>query len=314
MAYAKKTDTAEATRRAGEEDITPYYGFPINLPHYFAVDSTSDSLKKKFAMESLERAIANFDESLKLDPNYIPSLLGYAWSQEQLGQKEEAIKGYRLILKRANKDGAVVSRSEANETAKYLIKLLDKEQDKEEIERLKKSIASYKPDYMISPILIPLGEDLSFEELIDTSAEVLFNLDGTGQKRWQWITPKAGWLVYLNNPKETIESGFQLFGNVSFNIFWENGYQALSTLDDNQDNKIGGAKLSNLAIWQDLNSDGVFEKGEAKTMNDLGISSLSFDFEKKNSRLLFNSKGVEFNTGKISASYDWFPRCMDKAL
>ena len=38
-------------------------------------------------------------------------------------------------------------------------------------------------------------------------------------------------------------SGLQMFGSYSFFLFWNNGYEALSALDDNQDGKLDGAEL-----------------------------------------------------------------------
>ena len=44
---------------------------------------------------------------------------------------------------------------------------------------------------------------------------------------------------------------------VTFWIFWDNGYEALQSLDDNQDGKLEGDELKGLAIWQDRNCDGI---------------------------------------------------------
>jgi hypothetical protein len=98
---------------------------------------------------------------------------------------------------------------------------------------------------------------------------------------------KAGWyqwkassnrplLVY--DPKHTgqITSPTQLFGNYTFGKNWTNGYEALSTLDKNLDEKLAGKELKDLALWFDNNQNGISEKGEVKKLAEVGITKLFF--------------------------------------
>jgi hypothetical protein len=302
MAFAQKQDTLEAILRKGEEDFFPYYGIDRNLPHFFAVKTAKDTLQD-FPWECLDRAILNFRYSLSLDTTYVPSLLGLAWCLEQKGNREEAIKQEKNNY----------TTLETAETAGYLIKLLDQEKDKAEIDQLQLRIGGFKPNYMISPVLIPLGETVSFEELTDTAAHVKFDLDGTGfVKEWEWISDKAGWLVYRKGD-ETIENAMQLFGNRTFNIFWDNGYKALASLDDNRDGLLSGSELVNLAVWQDRNKNGISENGELHPLSSLGITALNCDYEESGNRLLVSPQGVQLGNGRTRPSYDWFPRCVSKS-
>jgi len=66
---------------------------------------------------------------------------------------------------------------------------------------------------------------LTWSDLEDASASVAFDVDGSGLgRRWSWITKKAGWLVYDPQKNGKITSGLQLFGNVSFWCFFDNGF------------------------------------------------------------------------------------------
>jgi hypothetical protein len=40
-----------------------------------------------------------------------------------------------------------------------------------------------------------------------------------------------------------LTSALQLFGNVTFWMFWSNGFEAMRALDDNQDGTLAGGEL-----------------------------------------------------------------------
>ena len=54
-----------------------------------------------------------------------------------------------------------------------------------------------------------------------------------------------------------LEVGLQLFGSVTWWLFWEDGYAPLAALDDNHDGRLEGAELKGIAIWFDRNGNGV---------------------------------------------------------
>jgi hypothetical protein len=94
---------------------------------------------------------------------------------------------------------------------------------------------------------------------------VRFDADGSGvAKPWTWITPDAGWLVSDIHRSGRITSALQLFGNVTWWLFWNNGYEPLRALDDNADGTIAGRELDGLSVWRDANSNGVSEAGEVQ--------------------------------------------------
>lgn len=281
MAYASKADSAQVWRNKEERGV--WFGFTPKLAP-FEVKKTDDRKKLAEAQAHLRKAKAWFDEALKLDENNLSALLGRAWVLEQSGEKKEAVAAYRATIKKAwekEKEaqvGGLGGRFYTAEAAEYLVPLLDAEADKKEIAELKeRSEKLRKLPRPVTPIAVPLRGGLGAADLIDARARVAFDADGSGLKRrWTWVAPgKAGWLVYDPRATGRVTSGLQLFGSVTFWMFWEDGYQALSALDDNGDGVLTGRELAGLAIWHDANGDGVCDPGEVRPLAEYGIVSLS---------------------------------------
>ena len=102
------------------------------------------------------------------------------------------------------------------EAAGYLVPLLDKDRDAAEIADLtaKQSQIRSLPR-AITPVAIPLTDELPPHAIVDRLARVRFDADGNGPREWTWITPEAGWLVYDAEDRGTITSALQWFGDVS---------------------------------------------------------------------------------------------------
>jgi hypothetical protein len=311
MAYALRTDTVRARENAEKSGGLFGDGSAVS----FTVTPTDDKDKLKAAKEHLAKALEQYEEVLKLDPDHLVASLGYAWCGEQSGQKRKAVEGYRKVIKAAwmrEKDpkfGDSFWGSIAAEAAECLIPLLDKDKDRQEIKTLQAHIKQMeKVQRPITPIVIPLHDGLTVSELEDHSANVAFDADGTGlQKRWTWITRDAGWLV--NDPHHTgkVTSALQMFGNVTFWMFWENGYQALAALDDDRDGMLAGKELEGLAIWQDLNSNGLSERGEVKPLVEWGIVSMSCRYAldtNRPDRMPYSAQGVFYRDGSSRSTYD----------
>ena len=155
-------------------------------------------------------------------------------------------------------------------------------------------------------IILPLTGATSLESLIDSDRAVRFDLDGRGARLWQWIRPTAGFLVYGDEERRRpITSGLQMFGNVTFWMFWESGYEALAALDDDGDGDLSGTELAGLAVWQDKNQNGVSEESEVRTLRELGITRLGTTYEIHPSGIDYNPAGVIFENGATLPSYDW---------
>jgi hypothetical protein len=286
---------------------------PKKVP--FVLKKTDDKKKNEEAAAHLKKAKEWFDEALKLDKDNLTALLGRAWILEQAGQKKEAVAGYRAIIEKSwakekeMKGGQLAGRYFTSEAAEYLIPLLDKDADKAEIAELRdRSEKLRKLPRPITPIAVPLEDGLSASDLLDRKARVAFDADGSGLKRrWTWLTPKAGWLVH--DPRRTgkVTSGLQLFGSVTFWMFWRDGYQALSALDDNGDGVLTGRELDGLAIWHDANGDGICDPGEVRPLSHFGIVALSCRAETgapPTNCAAWSRAGVTFKGGRSRPTFD----------
>jgi len=269
----------------------------------------------------------------------VPIHLGYAWALDQAQRREEAVKAYRRALQLAWKREVDESfslkeqvgwswdrlRSGQNpfskrpryglgpgvcyseEIIKYLLALLDPVKDSKEIGQLKSDQAKLQAmGRAVTPIIVSLEEGIALKELINPAANIQFDLDGSAlDRRWTWITPRAAWLVYDHDGSGRITSGLQMFGSVTFWIFWRDGYDALSSLDDNADARLTGSELTGLALWHDRNSNGVSDSGEVRSVTDHGIIAIECRKVAHESGIVFNPQGVLLKDHATRATYDW---------
>jgi tetratricopeptide (TPR) repeat protein len=160
--------------------------------------------------------------------------------------------------------------------------------------------------FVITPILFALDGPATLDDLLDSDQTLQFNLDGTGRpQRYHWVRPRAGILVWDPENTGSIKSGHQLFGSVTFNMFWSDGYRALDALDDNRDGALTGNELAGLAVWFDRNQDGVSQPGEVVSIDRTGIATLSARSTGRVGQSLMNSHGLATDSGRVLPTYDW---------
>jgi tetratricopeptide (TPR) repeat protein len=302
----------------------PYFGhetherFPPNFQRPWHFGGIPSGRRRQYgkpseeeAQKHLAAAIEHYREALKLKKHHLPARLGLGWCLDQAGDKTAAVESYRqalaLALKKESKKWLFFQGSFVEETAHYLLPLLDPEEDAQEIEKVKAyAEANRKKARAITPLVVPLEDDAGLDELVDYRAGVQFDLDGSGfRRRWGWITPKAAWLVWDPHGSGTVTSGLQMFGSVTFWIVWKNGYQALSALDDNGDGVLSGRELEGLALWHDRDSNGVSDPGEVRPVESCGIQSLSCHYCQHPAGIPFSPSGVVFRGGQARPTYDW---------
>jgi hypothetical protein len=324
MAYALKTETCDQIKKKSDEkkastDPTgPYFGPTPKVIPFKVVDGGDAAVAKKH----LQKAIETYQALVSDQPKYLPAQLGLAWCQEQAGNKAEAMKGYRDVIEdgweteRKLKTGPLGGNFLTKEAASYLLPLLDETKDIDEIESINQRVGILdKLPRPVTPIAIPLKDGLRASDIEDRNASVRFDADGTGlDRRWTWITKDAAWLVHLPRSPSgkgvegaRITSGLQLFGNVTFWCFWDNGFQALRSLDDNGDGFLSGAELDNLALWHDKNGDGICDPDEVRPLSYYGIVGLSCDWQTDPNhadRIAYSPRGVIYRDGTTRPTFD----------
>jgi len=145
----------------------------------------------------------------------------------------------------------------------------------------------------------PLALDLNGDGKIGISPApnggAYFDHNGDGvSHRSSWISKEDGILAYDRNGNGNIDDGSELFGNFTQikdkdgnQRLAKDGYEALKEFDSNNDGLIDNKddKFKDLKIWQDANSNGISDEGELKSLDELGIASLSLNHNEVNEDL-----------------------------
>jgi len=319
MAYADKSGTARVTtgRSAGRPAGVPWLGIDPGSFRQVSVKPAADAADRARAAAHLAAAIAAYDEVLRRDSGQVVAKLGRAWCIEQTGDRAAAIAAYRDAFAAAwNRESAGGLPEVQNltpvtvEIAGYLVPLLDPQGDAPEIDDIRAKsgrLSQAMRTRPITPIVVPLGSRTALRDLVDRRASVAFDADGSGlRRRWSWITPDAGWLVFDKHHRREVTSALQWFGSVTFWLFWDNGYAALRALDDNGDGELRGIELEGLAIWRDANGNGVSEPREVQPLDRWNIVALTTRFSSVDDpdALAMAPAGVEFRDGSTRPTYD----------
>lgn len=323
MAYALKTETLKSLD-------SRQYADPDNRPDHVPtqVRNTEDGRSIAVARAHLSKAIELYralveDPAVPApEPGYpnaqtaLIARLGLAWCLDQSGDKPAAIAEYRRVVDSAwavERNGIVVfptDQSITQEASGYLIALLDPRTDQAEIKSLQARVSAVNgvTRRAVTPIAIPMRSGLTIDGVEGRSAHVWFDADGSGvAKPWTCISRDAAWLVSDMHRTRTVSSALQLFGNVTWWLFWDNGYQPLAALDDNRDGVITGPELQGLALWRDANSNGISEPGEVRPVSDYHIVSLSTHFEydaRHPDEMAWSPAGMTLADGSTRPTFD----------
>lgn len=177
-----------------------------------------------------------------------------------------------------------------------------------------KAFDDLPPSRAITPILFSLSGARPLADLLDPGATTTFDLDGSGSsQRWPWVAHDTGILVWDPLNSGRITSGRQLFGSVSWWLFFKNGYDALAALDDDGDGELSGRELDGLAVWFDRNGNGESDPGEVVPVGELGITGISCRATERTGESPCNPRGLRLNSGAILPTYDWTTRPLPKA-
>ena len=305
---------------------------PMNGDHLFVPNIPSAPRATPPSPEDLahlKQSMEAFHKSIALDPTNALPYLGLGWDLEQgarygAGTEQAALEDYRLAYDRAAKRELEMKyyapgyEAVSQEAAERIVaiqqqRLKDSKKDvpeaRAEIDRLQQSIAKLRRmPRAITPVIFSFRESTPLRDLLDAKINVAFDLDGFGGSAWSWLQPSTGILVWDPGHTGAVRSGLQLFGSVTWWMFWRDGYQALAALDDNHDGWLSGPELAGVAVWVDRNQNGRSDPGEVISLAEAGIVGISVAGSADALGTLGNAHGIEFCDGRLTPSYDWIAR------
>jgi hypothetical protein len=163
----------------------------------------------------------------------------------------------------------------------------------------------------VTPVIfaMPGQPAAELDDLVDSAKRVSFDLAGDQVPRtWPWLKNGTALLVWDPALTGQISNGRQLFGSRTWWIFFRDGYEALSVLDDNRDGMLTGAELQGIATWVDRNGNAISERGEVVSLEQAGIVSIGVKARTDAAGTLVSDRGIGFADGTVVKSFDWVTR------
>ena len=158
----------------------------------------------------------------------------------------------------------------------------------------------------ITPLVFSMNPAPSINALLAPQVAVQFDLRGFGAKeRWPWLRSDAGVLVWDPNAEGHITSARQMFGSYSWQLFWRDGFDALSALDDNGDGWLRDGELAGISVWFDRNQDAISDPGEVSPLASLSITGLACAAPEHDGPHPLNRCGIELRDGRTLPLWDW---------
>lgn len=307
-----------------------------------------EKLKDKELVKHAANAMRNFRKAISLDQNNGLYHLGMASLLEQYVQflkevspnyvpeefrsiilnrsKDIYYKAYTLSIRNELKHKHMPTRGLRSmvgyEAGKAYVRVVkaDKsiqEAEKEKLAKVAKDLKKLEdlPMTTLTPIIFSLEKCSSLPDLLAPGLRVRFDLDGDGDvELWPWVKPTTGILVWDPDGKGLISSGRQLFGSVSWWLFFADGYHALDALDDNRDGKLSGAELVGISVWFDRNCNGKSDSGEVVPIEKSPIVSIATKSTGKDGDCPTNVSGLTLTDGRTFPTYDWITSPVESIL
>ena len=178
----------------------------------------------------------------------------------------------------------------------------------EKITAIKANLATFEalPWGAITPIVFSLEDSPALSQLLAPTHIVPFDLDGDGRLEARpWVRPTTGFLVWDANGDGRITSGREMFGSVTWWMFFPNGYRAMDVLDDNRNGWLEAGELEGISVWFDRNSNGVSDAGEVVSLASLGITALATRATGHDGQSPMCASGLRLRDGRVLPTYDW---------
>ncbi len=126
-----------------------------------------------------------------------------------------------------------------------------------------------------------------------------FPLYGTGHHKISWPTfEEQVYLLTLDlNNNGKVDGGNELFGDINN---FQDGFKNLAEFDSNKDGVIDAKDpiFAKLKLWRDANHDGKSGKAEIKTLKEMGVESISLQYD--GTMQAINSKAKVVGPGEFT--------------
>lgn len=181
-------------------------------------------------------------------------------------------------------------------------------------------IFSQESSKIVDPLVFDLdGNGFDIHKKTDGT---YFDLNGDGfAEKTNWTSTDA-FLAYDKNENGMIDDGTELFGDshlLANGKKAKNGFEALSQYDQNGDGIIDQKDdiYSKLLLWTDRNNDGISQKDELQSLDEMGIEAIRLDYDSTgedtdteavlgNTSSFIRTDGTEGRIGEVWVSTDLF--------
>ncbi|GMU55284.1 MAG: hypothetical protein AMXMBFR33_44300 [Candidatus Xenobia bacterium] len=159
-----------------------------------------------------------------------------------------------------------------------------------------------------TPVILDLNGDGKLDTTGKGGAKISFDLNADGkQDKLEWMSKGSqdGLLVHDYNGDGVINDGRELMRRTGENgeqDKYKNGWDKVAQLyDKNRDGVVKGEELNGLQMWVDSNGDAKTDRGELKSLAELGISSI--DLPKREGEM--DSTFVRNGRTQLARDYDF---------
>ncbi len=272
---------------------------PNNALYYLGQASLGEQYLE-FLRETMPAPVPPAMRTILLDGVKATYLLAYELAiKEDLGREYRPVEGLRGLVS-YEAGNAYIRLWETESSIPQLVQ--------EKIATIKANLAVLDnlPMGPITPIVFSTAAHASLADLLMPERMTRFDLDGDGViEERPWIKPTTGLLAWDADRDGRITSGRELFGSVTWWLFFSNGYRAMDMLDDNRDGSLTAGELKGLRVWFDRDSDGQSDDGEVVSVESLGIAGIATRPTGRDGQSPMHSAGIQFKDHRTVPTYDW---------